>query len=81
MNSDSIGIELVGLYLGGKTSDKGPFEKMTESQAFSFLWLITKLLEKYKLSFADDIYAHGEVARKKIYEGSDALDWLWENYQ
>jgi N-acetyl-anhydromuramyl-L-alanine amidase AmpD len=81
MNSDSIGIELVGLYLGSKTSDKGPFEQLTDAQADSFLWLITKLLEKYQLSFADDIYAHGEVARKKINEGSGALDWLWENYR
>lgn len=81
MNSDSIGIELVGLYLGNKTSDKGPFEQLPEAQAASFLWLITKLLEKYQLSFSDDIYAHGEVARKKINEGSGALDWLWENYR
>ncbi len=81
MNNDSIGIELVGLYLGSKTSDKGPFEQLTEPQAASFLWLITKLLQKYKLSFSDDIYAHGEVARKKINEGADALDWLWDNYK
>ena len=79
MNSDSIGIELVGVYLG--SGDKGPFEKMTQSQASSFLWLVTELLQKYNLSFGDDIYAHGEVARKKVNEGVDALDWLWDNYK
>jgi len=79
MNSDSIGIELVGVYLG--VDDKGPFEEMTQSQASSFLWLVTELLQKYNLSFGDDIYAHGEVARKKVNEGADALDWLWDNYK
>ena len=79
MNSDSIGIEVVGLYLGGK-SEKGVFEKITRAQAVSLLWVITELLQRYKLSFADDIYAHGEVAHKRINEGSDALDWLWDNY-
>jgi N-acetyl-anhydromuramyl-L-alanine amidase AmpD len=49
MNSDSIGIELVGLYLGSKTSDKGPFEKLTDVQADSFLWLITKVHDEYNI--------------------------------
>ncbi len=81
MNHDSIGIEIVGAYLGGPGSDIGLFEKMTKLQSHSFLWLILELLQKYKLSFGDDIYAHGEVARKKINEGSSALDWLWDNYR
>ncbi|WP_010325299.1 N-acetylmuramoyl-L-alanine amidase [Marinobacterium stanieri] len=81
MNSDSIGIEIVGLYLGSSTSDKGLFEELTTDQASSFLWLVTKLLEYYKLSLSDDVYAHGAVARKKINEGSTALDWLKENYK
>lgn len=80
MNNDSIGIELVGLYLGG-SGDKGLFEKMTKLQASSFLWLITEILEKYNLSFGDDVYAHGEVARKKVNEGVGALDWLRVNYK
>lgn len=79
MNNDSIGIEVVGLYPGGK-SDKGLFEKITKQQAVSLLWIVTELLHKYNLSFGDDVYAHGEVAHKRVYEGSGALDWLWDNY-
>ena len=80
MNSDSLGIELVGAYLGSG-SDTGPFEKLTKSQANSFLWLVTELLQHYNLSFSDDVYAHGSVARKKVNEGVGALDWLKDNYK
>lgn len=80
MNIDSIGIELVGAYLGGK-SEKGLFEMLTKSQSSSFLWLITELIVKYNLSFDKDIYAHGTVARKMENEGGSALEWLRSNYK
>jgi len=80
MNANSIGIELVGAYLGGK-SDKGLFEMLTQSQSASFLWLITELIAKYSLSFDKDIYAHGAVAIKKENEGVTALEWLRSNYK
>jgi len=80
MNRDSIGIEIVGAYTGGESED-GLFEKMTNIQASNLLWLISELVLKYNLSFGDDVYAHGEVARKKINEGVGVLDWLWENYK
>ena len=79
LNSDSIGIELVGAYLGG-SSDKGPFEALKEPQGKSLLWLITELLSHYKLSFEKDIYAHGSIARKKANEGVGAFEWLKESY-
>ncbi|HHI92825.1 MAG TPA: N-acetylmuramoyl-L-alanine amidase [Gammaproteobacteria bacterium] len=80
MNTDSIGIELVGVYLGGK-SDKGLFEQLTKLQSASFLWLITELTVKYNLSFDKDIYAHGAVAIKKENEGVTSLEWLRSNYK
>ena len=80
MNIDSIGIELVGAYLGGK-SDNGFFEALRKAQASKFLWLISALIETYDLSFKNDIYAHGSVAVKKKNEGVTALEWLRGNYK
>lgn len=79
MNSDSIGIELVGLYFG--SGDKGTFEKLTKAQASSFLWLMTELLQKYNLKLDEDVFSHGAVARKKIYEGVGAFETLKELYR
>ena len=80
MNTDSVGIELVGAYLGGK-SEKGLFEILTKSQSSSFLWLISELLVKYNLSFDKNIYAYGAVARKMENEGVSALEWLRSNHK
>ena len=80
LNSDSLGIELVGSYLGG-SGDKGPFEKLKEPQGKSFLGLVTERLSQYDLSFKEDVYAHGSIARKKVKEGVDAFEWLKDNYQ
>lgn len=74
-NGDSIGIEIVGAYLGGK-GDDGIFEPLNLQQKVSFFWLVKELIEKYGLSSVRDIYAHGHIARKKPSEGAGARNFL-----
>jgi len=80
MNFDSIGIEIVGAYLGGPSSDAGPFERLTCMQSTSVLWLMDILLDIYKLNFLDDVYAHGNVSHKKLKEGAGVKQWLQDFY-
>ncbi|WP_223671211.1 peptidoglycan recognition protein family protein [Kangiella shandongensis] len=80
LNSDSIGVEIIGAYLG-KSGDKGLFEQIQKAQSKSFLWLMTELLEHFSLSFKDDVYAHDSIARKKVNEGVKASQLLQEYCQ
>lgn len=80
MNSDSIGVELVGLKLGDRKDSslrseyndpKGPWEVPTDKQQASLQWLIRELLETLHLQ-RTDIYRHPQVSRKTDNEAADA---------
>jgi hypothetical protein len=62
-NSDSIGIEVVGLY-----DDKNGYGPPTPKQLASLKYLTTVLQNHYDLTH-DDVYPHGSIARKKESEG------------
>ena len=84
MNSDSIGIEIVGLKLGDRkdinpkseyNSQSGPWEVPTGQQQGSLQWLVRELLDTYHLK-TTDIYRHPQVSRKKDNEAIDAIPYL-----
>ena len=58
MNSDSIGIEVVGM--GTVKKGYGP---PTSEQLESVKYLVEKLKERYMLT-DNDVYRHGVIARK-----------------
>lgn len=72
-NSDSIGIEVAGKFL----EVEGSFEEPTVEQFSSLKWLVGVLIEEYGLSLRTDIYAHGAIARKKVSEGAQLLQYLF----
>lgn len=72
-NGDSIGIEVVGKFL---PADK-MFEKPTIKQLDSVKWLVDLLVKEYGLNVKNDVYAHGEIARKEITEGAYLLQYVF----
>lgn len=66
VNSDSIGIELVGKHI-----DKKSYEAITALQKTSLQWLISELYSHYSLS-STDVYKHPEVSYKHPGEASSA---------
>lgn len=68
VNSDSIGIELVGKSIDDKT-----YEAVTPQQNASLTWLIGELYNAYKLTDAD-VYRHPEASYKNPGEASTA-EW------
>lgn len=69
MNSDSIGVEIVGQYLQAQKK----YEDATLAQLDATKVLLAALLKNYKLGF-QDVYAHGEIGRKgAANEGSIVL--------
>lgn len=71
-NLDSIGIEVVGLFVPWEKS----FEKPTVQQFSSVKWLVGVLVAEYGLNLRTDIYAHGVIARKEAAEGAQLLQYL-----
>lgn len=66
VNSDSIGIELVG-----KSIDDSTYETVTPQQNASLTWLIGQLYEVYKLT-DNDVYRHPEISYKNSGEARTA---------
>jgi N-acetyl-anhydromuramyl-L-alanine amidase AmpD len=66
VNSDSIGIELVGKHLDDKT-----YEAITIEQNASLQWLLDKLFGQFSLT-SGDVYRHPEVSYKNPGEASSA---------
>lgn len=67
INSDSIGIELVGKHIDNKT-----YEKITAQQNSSLQWLVSELYKHFSLT-ASDVYKHPEVSYKNPGEASTAV--------
>jgi N-acetyl-anhydromuramyl-L-alanine amidase AmpD len=66
INSDSIGIELVG-----KSTSARTYESVTAPQNFSLSWLIGELHGLFKTS-SDDVYRHPDVSYKNPGEAGSA---------
>ncbi len=66
VNSDSVGIELVGKHIDDKT-----YEKVTAKQNSSLQWLVTELNKHFSVG-ASDIYRHPAVSYKNPGEASSA---------
>ncbi|HWU76002.1 MAG TPA: peptidoglycan recognition family protein [Rhodanobacter sp.] len=71
-NNDSIGIEVVGMFLPGNKA----FEQPTPAQLKSVKYLVDILLKLFRLNLLSDVYAHGEIARKEVSEGAQLLQYL-----
>jgi N-acetyl-anhydromuramyl-L-alanine amidase AmpD len=67
MNSDSIGIELVGSFL----TKKKEYETVTDAQNTSLAWLVGELQRHLSLD-ADDVYRHPDVSYKQASEAKSA---------
>ncbi|EXU76673.1 peptidoglycan recognition protein family protein [Erwinia mallotivora] len=68
-NSDSIGIELVGLATGPK--GKEVFETVTDKQNESLKWLVPELARVFRVSMSE-VYRHPDIGRKNKTEASTA---------
>jgi N-acetyl-anhydromuramyl-L-alanine amidase AmpD len=66
VNSDSIGIELVGKHI-----DKKRYETVTPSQNASLQWLVGELYTHFSLT-SSDVYKHPEVSYKHPGEAGTA---------
>lgn len=66
VNSDSIGIEIVGRHI-----DDSHFTAITAQQNTSLQWLVTELYSQFNLTAAD-VYRHPEVSYKNPGEASTA---------
>lgn len=66
VNSDSVGIELVGKNTGEKS-----YQAVTPLQQASLQWLITELNILFSLKL-EDIYRHPEVSYKNVGEAASA---------
>lgn len=66
VNSDSIGIELVGRHIDDKT-----YEAVTLQQNLSLHWLLDELYKHFNLT-SNDVYKHPEVSYKNPGEASTA---------
>lgn len=66
INSDSIGIELVGKHIGPKK-----YETVTAQQNMSLQWLISELYRHLNIT-SNDVYRHPEVSYKNPGEASTA---------
>lgn len=67
VNSDSVGIELVGAHIDDKN-----YEKITVQQNASLQWLINELYKHFSLT-SGDVYRHPEVSYKNPGEASTAV--------
>ncbi len=67
VNSDSIGIEIVGKHI-----DKKTYQIITTQQNMSLQWLISELYNHFSLT-SSDVYKHPEVSYKNPGEASAAV--------
>ncbi len=67
VNSDSIGIEIVGKHI-----DKKTYQIITVQQNMSLQWLISELYNHFSLTYSD-VYKHPEVSYKNPGEASTAV--------
>lgn len=67
VNSDSIGIELIGKHI-----DKETYETITAQQNMSLQWLIGELYNHFSLT-SGDVYKHPEISYKNPGEASTAV--------
>jgi len=67
VNSDSIGIELVG-----KPIDKKTYEAINDFQSNSLQWLVSELYGHFSLA-SDDVYRHPEVSYKNPDEAASIV--------
>ena len=67
VNSDSVGIEIVGKFINDTK-----YEDLTAAQNVSLQWLISELYGHFNLDTAD-VYRHPEVSYKMASEGSTAV--------
>ncbi|WP_261642093.1 N-acetylmuramoyl-L-alanine amidase [Erwinia mallotivora] len=70
-NSDSIGIEIVGMAYNVDGKKDKVYESVNDRQNSSLKWLITELTETLHVARAE-IYRHPEIARKNITKASTA---------
>jgi len=66
VNSDSVGIEIVGKYIDDKK-----YEAVTHAQNTSLQWLVNELYKHFSLS-KSDVYRHPQVSYKQPSEASTA---------
>lgn len=66
VNSDSIGVELVGKHI-----DKKQYEAVTPNQNASLQWLVSELYNHFSLN-SGDVYKHPDVSYKNPGEASAA---------
>lgn len=69
VNSDSIGIELVGMHV-----DEKAYEPLTLAQSHSLLWVIDLLYREFKLT-SEDVFRHPDISYKNPGEARSAT---WE---
>jgi N-acetyl-anhydromuramyl-L-alanine amidase AmpD len=74
INSDSIGLEVVGMY----DSKTKKWEKITEKQKESITCLTKALMRLYKVP-REHIYTHEQIKRKTKGEGGSYKDRILEN--
>lgn len=67
VNSDSVGIELVGRHVDDKV-----YENLTAQQNASLQWLVSELYIQFSLS-SKDVYKHPQVSYKNPGEASSAV--------
>lgn len=67
VNSDSVGIEVVGKFIDDKK-----YEALTVAQNTSLQWLISELYGHFSLS-KNDVYRHPQVSYKQPSEASSAV--------
>nr|WP_275957695.1 N-acetylmuramoyl-L-alanine amidase [Rosenbergiella gaditana] len=72
-NTDSIGIEIVGLAIDVKGKPEPVYEAVNDKQNDSLRWLIAELASTFKVSMTE-IYRHPDVGRKNETEAGTA-EW------
>ncbi|MEJ5075839.1 peptidoglycan recognition protein family protein [Erwinia sp. MYb535] len=70
-NTDSIGIEIVGMAYKVDGHKEDVYEEVNDKQNSSLKWLVAELIETLSVSRAE-IYRHPEIARKNSTEASTA---------
>lgn len=71
-NTDSIGIEIVGMAYKVDGHKEDVYEEVNDKQNSSLKWLVAELMETLSVSRAE-IYRHPEIARKNPTEASTAI--------
>lgn len=73
-NTDSIGIEIVGLAVKVKGKPDPVYETVNDKQNESLKWLVAELTSKFNVPMTE-IHRHPDIGRKNITEASTAK---WE---